>query len=139
MKLTAQLGAPAEVKADWLIVGAWEDEPLSGAVAALDVKLDGALRRLRDAGDITGKAKEATALLDRAGLAASRILIVGFGQRAKADRATLVDAAAAAARRITGKHYARIAMLLPENFAALGWDEVAEKAGIGLQQGAQGP
>src|SRR5262249_9179279 len=139
MKLTSQLASPADVKADWLVVGVWEDEPLSGAAAALDAKLGGALGRLREAGDIAGKAKETTPLLNPSGIAAARVLAVGLGPRAKADRAVLVDAAAAAARRITGKQYPRVAMLLPDSYPNLGWDEVAEKAGLGLQQGSVGP
>src|SRR5262245_39213899 len=68
MKLTAQLGPLAEVHADWLIVTAWEDEAFAGATAELNERLDGALTRLRKAGDITGKAKDIAILLERPGM-----------------------------------------------------------------------
>src|SRR5690242_19245695 len=98
MKLTSQQAALAEVHADWLIVPMWEDEPFSGAVADLNERLDGVLTRLRKAGDISGKAKDIAILLERPGLSAKRLLVVGLGPRGKVDRAALVDAAAAASR-----------------------------------------
>jgi leucyl aminopeptidase len=120
-------------------VAVWEEKALSGALQELNGRIDGALTRLRAAGDITGKAKEITILLDRQGLTAARLLVVGLGPRDKADRAGLVEAAAVAARRVTKNQFERIAMALPENFPGLGWETVAEAVGIGLQQGAQGP
>jgi leucyl aminopeptidase len=139
MKLIAQQSPLAEVHADWLIVPMWEDEPFSGAVAELNERLDGVLTRLRKAGDISGKAKDIAILLERPGLSAKRLLVVGLGPRGKVDRAALVDAAAAASRRITKAKYERVAMAIPENLLGLGWESFAEMAGIGLQQGAQGP
>src|SRR5208282_3947883 len=99
----------------------------------------GVLSRLREAGDISGKANELTPLLDRSGLAARRLLAVGLGKRKQAERIGLIDAAAAAARFVTDKKRARIAFALPENVPALGWDEVAHLIGVGLFQGCQGP
>jgi hypothetical protein len=61
MKLSAHFGPPAEIKADWLIVGVWEEEPLGGAVAELDSRLGGKLTRLRELGDVNGKASDAAA------------------------------------------------------------------------------
>ena len=37
-----------------LIVGVWEDEPLTGTAAILDTRLEGALSRLRQSGDASG-------------------------------------------------------------------------------------
>src|SRR5262245_36662431 len=139
MQLNVQIAALAEIKTDWLIVGVWEDEALPPAVAQLDAKLGGVLARVREAGDVVGKAKETTPLLDCKGVVASRVMVVGLGKRAKADRVSLVNAAAAAARAITGKQVGRIAMALPERYPDLEWEEVAEKVGIGLQQGSFGP
>jgi leucyl aminopeptidase len=139
MRIDAHSSALSDVKADWLIVGAWEEEPFSGAVAELDARLEGALTRLRNAGDITGKAKETTPLLDRRGLAAERLLVVGLGKRARIDRAELQSAAAAAARAVTGKSVHRLAMALPEQVPGLGWEDVAVGSGVGLLQGSAGP
>ncbi len=139
MQVKSALGPLADVHADWLIVGVWEGEPLRGAVATLDAALDGALTRLKEHGDITGKPREITTLLDRRGIGSQRVLAGGLGTRAKADKASLVSVAAATARAITGKKYTRLAMALPENYPGLSWEETAAAVGIGLQQGAEGP
>ena len=70
-----------QVSADWLMVGLWQDEAPTGAVAVLDSQLGGSLGRLRESGDLTGKANELTPLLDRSALTARRLLVVGLGPR----------------------------------------------------------
>jgi leucyl aminopeptidase len=139
MELKAQFLPLAEVQADWLIVGAWEDEKFSGALAVLDDRLAGQLARLREKKDISGKANELTPLLGQTGLAADRLLVVGLGKRSKADRSTLHDAAAAATRSMTGKKIGRIALALPESMPGLNWSEAALAVGVGLMQGCLGP
>jgi leucyl aminopeptidase len=139
MKITTQFTPLAKVESDWLIVCVWEEEPLSGALAELDSRLEGALTRLIKAGDITGKAKETTTLLDKKGIAAQRILVLGLGKCDKVDRADMIEAVAAASRAITGKATQRIAFSLPENVPGLGWDDIALLAGVGLMQGCTGP
>jgi leucyl aminopeptidase len=139
MQLTAQFAPLFEVQADWLLVGVWEDEAFTGALAQLDAQLGGLLARLRQAGDITGKPNELTPLLGRNGAAAERLLVVGLGKRDTADRARLSDAAAAAARAVTGKQRGRIACAVPENVPGLGGGDVALALGAGLFQGCQGP
>jgi leucyl aminopeptidase len=139
MHLSAQFAPLAEIQADWLIVGAWEEEALNGAVGRLDGSLGGTLSRLREAGDIRGKANEITTLLDPRGIAARRVLVVGLGPRAKAAPETIAGAAAAAGLAITGKAYARLALALPENASGLTWEQLTLAAGVGLAQGCQGP
>jgi leucyl aminopeptidase len=139
MQLTVQLTPLSEVQADWLIVGAWESDDLAGAAARLDDKLGGTLARLRQAGDITAKANELTPLLTPQGIAARRLLIVGLGKRPRADRVTLIAAAATAVRSITGKQRERIALALPEDVPSLDWDDVALAVCAGAMQGAYGP
>jgi leucyl aminopeptidase len=128
-----------ETQADWLIVGLWEDAPLAGAAARLDEQLGQVLGRLRESGDLTGKANELTPLLELQKLAAHRLMVVGLGKRQEADRAALLGASAAAARAVTTKAVERLALLLPEPFADLGWEDVALAAGLGLCQGSEGP
>src|SRR4051812_8524149 len=55
MTFTVQFAPLAEVAADWLILLFPEDEAPFGAVAELDARLGGALTRLKEAGDLTGK------------------------------------------------------------------------------------
>ncbi len=139
MEQTAQFATLSEVQAAWLVVGAWENEDPGGAAAALDARLGNALGRLRQKGDLTGKANEVVHLLDPQGVAAERLLVVGLGPRAKADRASLHDAAAVAARAITGKKNGRVAFALPEGVPNLSWEEIALAVGVGLMQGSYGP
>jgi leucyl aminopeptidase len=139
MQLKVQFLPLADVEAEWLIAGAWEGEELSGALAGLDGKLGGTLAHLRQAGDIAGKANELTTLLAPRGIAAQRLLVVGLGKRASADRANLIAAAATAARAVTGKQRQRIAFAIPENVPPLDWDEAARAVCAGVMQGAYGP
>src|SRR5438309_10551228 len=103
MRVTTQFAHPYEVDADWLLLGLWEDEPLTGAAAELDAKMERQLARLLERGDLTGKAKETTALYEPRGIAAQRLLIVGYGARLRADAAGLLAAGASAARTPTPK------------------------------------
>lgn len=139
MQITAQFEPLAEVQADWLIVGVWEDEAPAGTLAQLDQRLDGMLTQLRQAGDLSGKSNELTPLLGQRGAAAGRILLVGLGKRVQANRHGFIDAAAAAARSITNKQRDRIALALPEPVDQLGWEDLTLAAGAGLMQGSYGP
>ena len=60
MNLTVDFAALEAVRAEWLVVAAWENEGLPGPVAALDARLGGVLTRLRERGDVAGKANELT-------------------------------------------------------------------------------
>ena len=139
MQITAQFAPLAEVSADYLILGVWEGEAPSGGLASLDARLGGVLGRLRQGGDITGKAGELTHLLDRSGAAADRFLAVGLGKRDRADRIALTEATATAIRAVTAKQRRRIAFALPEGMSGLGWEDVAAAVGVGLMQGCHGP
>jgi leucyl aminopeptidase len=139
MQMTALFAPLSEVEASWLIVGVWEGEGLSGAVSKLDITLGNTLGRLREKGDISGKSGEITSLFDPKGIAAERLMVVGLGKRVKADRAILTDAAATAARSITGKKYQCLAFGLPGDVPGLGWRDAAQAVGVGLMQGCYGP
>ena len=91
MRLTLQSSPLADVAANWLVVGLWEKAPFSGNIAQLDAKLGGLLTKLREQGDVAGKAKELTPLYQATGIAANRILLVGLGPRDKADFASLLE------------------------------------------------
>ena len=109
MRLTVQSTSITEVAADWLIVGLWENE----APPPLDAKLDGLFAKLREQGDVTGKAKELTPLYQNPGIAAKRLLLVGLGPRDKADYASLLASTAAAAKMLSTKPTQRLAIVLP--------------------------
>jgi leucyl aminopeptidase len=139
MQLTTQFVRPHEMAADWLIVGVWEDEPFTGVAAELDARMERQLTRLRERGDVAGKAKEITPLYEPRGVAAQRLLLIGAGPRGHIDAAGLFAAGAAAARAITTKAYQRLAFLLPENVPNLDAESVALLIGSGLMHGSEGP
>lgn len=139
MVMTASRQPLAEVAADWLILPLWENEAPSPALATLDQKLGGLLERLRERGDVSGKAKELTPVLNPTGIAAQRLLLIGLGQRPKADAGSLFAGAAAAARFVTGKELARLAMAVPENVSGLTAEATAAAIGNGLRHGSEGP
>ncbi len=139
MPITTLFVPLADVQADWLIVGQYEEEELAPEVAQLDARLGGTLERLRQAEDIAGKPLELTPVRDCQNIAARRVLVVGLGKRAEAQRSVLSSAAAAAARSITGKELDRVAFVLPVPPPGLGWEDVAVAVGVGLMHGSHGP
>ena len=139
MQLQAAFLPPSDVQAEWLVVGVWEDRPPAETLGELDSRLGGLLTRLREKGDVEGKALELTPILSPTNIAAERVLLVGLGKREEASRADLTDAAAAATRMLTSKKRGHLAFALPEGVPELGWEEVAVAIGAGVRQGAYGP
>jgi leucyl aminopeptidase len=104
MNVRVETGSIASVAGDWLVVGLFEGAAeLDGNLAAVDQATDGVIRRMREAGDLTGKPLEITLLPDVAGLAAPRLAVVGLGARERFDAGQQFRAAAAAARAISTK------------------------------------
>src|SRR5437879_13870180 len=108
MRLTIQTTSLTDINADWLVVGVWETETPTSPAAQLDAKLNGLLTRLREQGDTVGKLKELTPLYQCANIQSKRVLLVGLGAREKADVASLIGAAAAAAKLISAKPCRRV-------------------------------
>jgi leucyl aminopeptidase len=137
LRLTTISSLLADIEADWLIAGVWEDGPLSPSIAALDERLGGSLKLLRERGDLAGKQFEIVTALDPKGIRATRLLFVGLGKAEEANRKDLHAAAAAALRSITGKKWGRVAVAVPEtNF---GPERTLLAFGVGAAQGSYGP
>lgn len=81
MNVTVSAQDPTTISADVLIVNVFEGEqPATGALAAIDQKLQGVLGRLANLGDLPGKLYQ-TMLLPTAGaIAAPRLLLIGSGK-----------------------------------------------------------
>jgi leucyl aminopeptidase len=139
LRFTTESVLPQDVSADWLVVGVWENESPAGAGAALDARLDRAIAKLIERGDFQGKSKETATLYEPRGVKAARVLLIGLGQRSKVDAAALFTAGAVAARAITGKSYAKLALLVPEGVAGIDSEAVAALTGAGLLHGSEGP
>jgi leucyl aminopeptidase len=136
MRLTIQSSPLPEIAADWLIVGVWEKETSDATFNDLDAKLGGLLAKLREQGDLLGKPKELTPVYQLSGLAAKRLLLVGLGARDKADFASLLSATAAAAKTLSSKPCARIAMALPATPPSLNAEAVIRACIHGFYQGS---
>ena len=102
-----------EITGDWLVLGVQESGELAGPLADLDRALDGALARLREAGDLTGKHAELLAVPDARGLAARRLLLVGLGKVDELTPARLDRALTTAARHVSEKKDRSVAVACP--------------------------
>jgi len=92
-----------------------EDNRIRGRVAELDQTAGGALRKLAESGELSGKAFEMTLLHYAPGVVAQRILVVGAGKLEKFNPAELRKLAAAALRYLKARKVARLAFLPRED------------------------
>ncbi len=104
----------SRVSADWLIVGVSQDASFPPALAALDRALGGTLSRLKAADDLAGKPGEVVSLPDVPTLGAKRLLLVGLGKPEKLTRASFAKAMQTAARKVSEKRTAHVAVACPE-------------------------
>jgi leucyl aminopeptidase len=87
MTLQFSLGSTAPETADTacLIVGVYENGVLTSAAARIDTAADGAIKRLVESGDITGKLGSTAVLFAPPGTHAKRVLVVGLGAQKSFD------------------------------------------------------
>jgi len=83
MKFTLDTTAIPELDTGCLVIGILEDTALHGAAQLVDQASDGALQRLIDSGDVSPDWKDPTMLHGLEGVAAKRILVMGFGEPEK--------------------------------------------------------
>jgi leucyl aminopeptidase len=104
-------------KTDMLVVGRFSDAAGPNEVLRkLDTKLGGAIERLKELGDFTGKAKTAAVLYTNGKIAADRLLLVGLGEQGKATLDTLRKAAAIAASRAVDLKVKHVSLALHRPF-----------------------
>ena len=94
--------SPETADAPCVVVGVFEDRALSDAARRIDEKSGGAITRLIDAGDLTGKIGTTQVLFGLDGVKAPRVLVVGLGDQKKFDAARFNRANADAARVLKG-------------------------------------
>ncbi len=122
-----------ETAADALAVGIFDGEPLSGAAAAVDAALKGAIRQLIERQEFAGKAYETAPLLVPVGKA-KQVLLIGLGKRDKFDAGMAYRASATAVRALTGKKRERVALFLDD-----GWKPEFTESGVaGAIVGSEG-
>ena len=74
------------LKVDCLVAGVFEDGELADAAHEIDKAAKGALARVVARGDFSGRLGESLLLADLAGLAATRVLLVGQGKKGSINR-----------------------------------------------------
>jgi leucyl aminopeptidase len=102
LKFATTADAPESATTPCLVVGLFEDRSLTAAAARVDEKSGGAISRLVESGDATGKPGATTLLFGLAGIGAARVLVVGLGEAKKFDAAAFNRAAGDAARALKG-------------------------------------
>jgi leucyl aminopeptidase len=80
----------ADTSADWLIVGVPNTEQWSDVVTQVNDKLGGAIKQLKEQGDLTGKSGESLTIYQPNGCQAKRLLLVGCGDPQK-NKLTEID------------------------------------------------
>jgi leucyl aminopeptidase len=106
--------APETSAAPCVVAGVFEDGTFSAAAARVDEKSGGAIRRLFESGDVSGKLGATHLLFALAGIAAPRVLVVGLGDAKKFDAARFARANTEAARALKGLPLDRAVSYLTE-------------------------
>ncbi|MCB1639747.1 MAG: leucyl aminopeptidase, partial [Thiothrix sp.] len=103
MEYRFQASAPvAQLDADCMVIGIYKDKdkPLSNAAARLDQAGGGSLGTQLALGDFNAKKGESQLLYGLGGIKASRVLLVGLGERAGLTPEILAQASRTAARQL---------------------------------------
>ncbi len=126
--------SPAQTDAAAIVVGVYQEEPLSGFSAALDQATGGAVGRLLERKEFSGKHGELLPLYAAPGVKAPLALLVGLGKRAELDSGKAYRAAGAASLRLADKERRQVAFFLDDSWPA----EWIESAIAGAIVGCQG-
>ena len=114
LKFTLAADAPEAAAVPSIIVGIHEDRALTPAALRIDERSGGAIRRLVESGDATGKAGSTTVLFGVGGIAAPRVVLTGLGEQKKLDAAAFHRAAVESARALKGLPIDRAVSYLTE-------------------------
>jgi leucyl aminopeptidase len=108
---------PVNCNTELLVVGHFSDaKGLDKTNKALDGKLDGAIGRLIELGDFTGKEGSNTIVYGNGDIGAKRVLVVGLGEKKKAKLDTVRKASAGAAKKAVEMKVKNIAFSLHKAF-----------------------
>src|SRR5690242_16041012 len=100
LKFSIRSDAPESAATPCLVVGMHEERVLGAAAQRVDATSGGAIRRLVESGDASGKAGTSIVLFGLPGVAAERVLVVGLGDQKKFDAAAYHRAVNDAARAL---------------------------------------
>jgi leucyl aminopeptidase len=110
-----------ETAADAVVVGVFQDAPLTGPAAEVDAAVGGAVRRLVERKELTGRAYQTAQLLVPIGQA-QQALVVGLGKKEAFDGGAAFRSTATAARQLAAKPRLHVAFFLDDNWPA-DWTE----------------
>lgn len=134
MNVTLVTQSPQEVDADAVVLGHYQGESIAGRLANVNDAMGGAIARLIESQEITGKHGELTTVLSPAGMKSPRLLVIGLGEREKFDQGSAFRATAAAAKALATKQRQRVAFCVAD-----GWSpELAEAGMCGAMVGCVG-
>ena len=115
MKIEFQHEPLAQISAPALVAFSFEGSPASsGAVAILPAETRGLLAELQSTKELSGKAFECTLVHRPAGLAASKLLVVGAGKQEKFNGAQARRLSGAAVRALRARGVRELAWVLDE-------------------------
>ncbi|HEV2248267.1 MAG TPA: M17 family peptidase N-terminal domain-containing protein, partial [Terriglobia bacterium] len=119
MKIELRQESPAALALPAVTVWCFEDDPLeSGTVSVLPAETRTLLAELKESGELKGKAYERTLVHRPAGLAASRLLVMGGGKKEKFRPFHLGRLAGAAVRYLRARGVREMAWLAGEETTA---------------------
>lgn len=135
MMIKSVVQPPAEVEADWLVVGLFEGDGEPPA-AVRETPLGPVLERSLVTKDVSAGLAELTPVLGLTGLKAPAVLIVGLGPRETFSEGAAFDAGVAVGRRLAGKPRETVAVVLPD---AGETHAIASALSAGVVVGTRGP
>jgi len=118
---TGDILAASEV--DVIVIGIGPDLKLGPHASAINEATSGAVQRLFDCQEITGKSLECTVILAAQGISATHVVVVGLGESQGVGEA--FRTAAAGAKQVTSKARQRILMAFDAD-----WDEARQEAAV---------
>jgi len=113
MEFSIKSGALTQIKAGCLVVGLFDSKQLSTAAKEVDMSAGKALSKAAASGDISGKLGSTLLLHGVPGVAAQRVLLVGFGAEKSYGRKAFATALTAAFKALKGTAVTDV--LLPLN------------------------
>jgi leucyl aminopeptidase len=134
MKISVTNDSAAKVQADAVVIGHFQDSALSTAAAEIDEATGGALSRLVESEEITGKRGKLTTLLAPSGVATERVVVVGLGKQKQLDQGVALRAASGAAKSLAVKERARAAFYLSDDWS----NDLVEASICGATMGCEG-
>lgn len=136
MNYGTQLGDPAKVQNQCVLVGVYENNQMTPSATAIDQASDGYLKKVLDRGDIKGKAEQQLLLHDVPNVSAARVLVVGLGKQESLDAAKFKLVARAVAGRLKSLQAKQVLCCLAE--AAVADKDLAWKLRRMIEQFADG-